>query len=245
MLGVLEFLYSGLLTPCPDLEPMELIVLANRLCLPRLVALTGTKSAAFWNEMVCSEYWADHQHLVRVQSSMPLTSSSSWRSKGATSTDRCWLTSTSHRSVPTLTLNMITGKFWRSYLEIFHTSTLVLESDFWFVNYIIIFFGQFHNAKQLSAWCLHHICTNYNSICRKFPKDMKAMSSGTTSCVGILFLLYGQIHSFICARRSCLVWQRLMRLLLCKNRKYFLNLLMLTLLEILIKYLWWLAFLLW
>lgn len=45
MRGVLEFLYSGLLTPCPGLEPMELIVLANRLCLPRLVALTGTKSA--------------------------------------------------------------------------------------------------------------------------------------------------------------------------------------------------------
>lgn len=42
MHGVLEFLYCGLLTPCPGLEPMELIVLANRLCLPRLVALTGT-----------------------------------------------------------------------------------------------------------------------------------------------------------------------------------------------------------
>lgn len=41
MRGVLEFLYCGLLTPCPGLEPMELIVLANRLCLPRLVALTG------------------------------------------------------------------------------------------------------------------------------------------------------------------------------------------------------------
>lgn len=40
---------------------------------------------------------------------------------------------------------------------------------------------QFHNGKQLSAWCLHHICTNYNSICRKFPKDMKAMSPGTDS----------------------------------------------------------------
>lgn len=44
MHGVLEFLYCGLLTPCPGLEPMELIVLANRLCLPRLVALTGTVS---------------------------------------------------------------------------------------------------------------------------------------------------------------------------------------------------------
>lgn len=39
-------------------------------------------------------------------------------------------------------------------------------------------FLQFHNAKQLSAWCLHHICTNYNSVCRKFPKDMKTMSPG-------------------------------------------------------------------
>jgi len=44
MRGVLEFLYCGLLTPCPALEPMELIVLANRLCLPRLVALTGKDS---------------------------------------------------------------------------------------------------------------------------------------------------------------------------------------------------------
>lgn len=44
MHGVLEFLYCGLLTPCPGLEPMELIVLANRLCLPRLVTLTGTVS---------------------------------------------------------------------------------------------------------------------------------------------------------------------------------------------------------
>lgn len=41
MRGVLEFLYCGLLTPSPGLEPMELIILANRLCLPRLVALTG------------------------------------------------------------------------------------------------------------------------------------------------------------------------------------------------------------
>ena len=44
MRGVLEFLYCGLLTPCPGLEPMELIILANRLCLPRLVALTGKDS---------------------------------------------------------------------------------------------------------------------------------------------------------------------------------------------------------
>lgn len=41
MRGVLEFLYCGLLTPSPGLEPIELIILSNRLCLPRLVALTG------------------------------------------------------------------------------------------------------------------------------------------------------------------------------------------------------------
>ncbi|KAJ1059444.1 hypothetical protein K5549_015750 [Capra hircus] len=34
----------------------------------------------------------------------------------------------------------------------------------------------FHCASQLADWCLHHICTNYNNVCRKFPRDMKAMS---------------------------------------------------------------------
>lgn len=37
---------------------------------------------------------------------------------------------------------------------------------------------QFHCAYQLADWCLHHICTNYNNVCRKFPRDMKAMSPG-------------------------------------------------------------------
>lgn len=37
---------------------------------------------------------------------------------------------------------------------------------------------QFHCAYQLADWCLHHICTNYNNVCRKFPRDMKAMSGG-------------------------------------------------------------------
>ncbi|XP_072434422.1 rho-related BTB domain-containing protein 1-like isoform X3 [Chiloscyllium punctatum] len=36
--------------------------------------------------------------------------------------------------------------------------------------------AQLHSARQLAAWCLHHICTNYNSICRKFPKEMRHMS---------------------------------------------------------------------
>lgn len=40
---------------------------------------------------------------------------------------------------------------------------------------------QFHGAQQLTGWCLHHICTNYNSVCRKFPRDMKAKSTGTVT----------------------------------------------------------------
>nr|XP_014351078.1 PREDICTED: rho-related BTB domain-containing protein 1 [Latimeria chalumnae] len=36
--------------------------------------------------------------------------------------------------------------------------------------------AQFHNAHQLAAWCLHHICTNYNIICSKFRKEIKATS---------------------------------------------------------------------
>ncbi|KAJ3604106.1 hypothetical protein NHX12_028847 [Muraenolepis orangiensis] len=95
MHGVLEFLYCGQLTPSPGLEPIDLIILANRLCLPRLVALT-------------------EQHAVD---------------------------------------------------ELLQLAVKETDID-----------GQFHNAQQLSAWCLHHICTNYNSICRKLPKEMKAMS---------------------------------------------------------------------
>ncbi|KAJ4942183.1 hypothetical protein JOQ06_012049 [Pogonophryne albipinna] len=104
MRGVLEFLYCSLLTPSPGLEPMELIILANRLCLPRLVALT-------------------EQHAVD---------------------------------------------------ELLQLSAKGGDIDGQVLAYLEL--AQFHNAKQLSAWCLHHICTNYNSICRKFPKEMKVMS---------------------------------------------------------------------
>ncbi|XP_061071829.1 rho-related BTB domain-containing protein 1-like [Conger conger] len=103
MRAVLEYLYCSCLTPCPDLQPIDLIVLANRLCLPRLVAFT-------------------EQYAVEELLQSPM--------KGVD----------------------IDGQVL-TYLEM----------------------AQFHNAKQLSAWCLHHICTNYNSICRKFPKEMKAM----------------------------------------------------------------------
>lgn len=44
MRAVLEYLYTGQFCSRPDLDAMELIVLANRLCLPHLVALTGTAS---------------------------------------------------------------------------------------------------------------------------------------------------------------------------------------------------------
>uniref|UniRef100_A0A8C9XJP5 Rho-related BTB domain-containing protein 1 n=1 Tax=Sander lucioperca TaxID=283035 RepID=A0A8C9XJP5_SANLU len=104
MRGTLEFLYCGMLTPCSGLDPMELIILANRLCLPRLVALTEQHAVDELLQLAAKGGDIDGQVLA--------------------------------------------------YLEL----------------------AQFHNAKQLSAWCLHHICTNYNSICRKFPKDMKAMS---------------------------------------------------------------------
>uniref|UniRef100_A0A8C2DUH2 Rho-related BTB domain-containing protein 1 n=1 Tax=Cyprinus carpio TaxID=7962 RepID=A0A8C2DUH2_CYPCA len=104
MRAVLEFLYCGVLTPWPELEPMDLIILANRLCLPHLVALT-------------------EQHAVE---------------------------------------------------ELLQLSVKGVDIDGHVLAYLEM--AQFHNAKQLSAWCLHHICTNYNSVCRKFPKDMKTMS---------------------------------------------------------------------
>lgn len=41
--------------------------------------------------------------------------------------------------------------------------------------------AQFHNAKQLTDWCLHYVCTNYNAVCRKFPREMKYMSPDNKS----------------------------------------------------------------
>ncbi|MGH0173655.1 UNVERIFIED_CONTAM: hypothetical protein FKN15_066101 [Acipenser sinensis] len=110
MRAVLEYLYTGQLTPTPDLDPMELVMLANRLCLPRLVALTEQHAV---DELQRAGEDADQKVLL--------------------------------------------------YLEM----------------------AQFHNAKQLATWCLHHICTNYNSICRRFRKEMKAMSPGEspTPCI--------------------------------------------------------------
>jgi len=34
---------------------------------------------------------------------------------------------------------------------------------------------QIHNADQLADWCLTYLSTNYNTICRKAPKLLKAL----------------------------------------------------------------------
>ncbi|XP_023595069.1 rho-related BTB domain-containing protein 1 isoform X2 [Trichechus manatus latirostris] len=104
MQAVLDYLYTKQLSPTLDLDPLELIALANRFCLPHLVALA-------------------EQHAVQE------------------------LTKAAMSGVG------IDGEVL-SYLEL----------------------AQFHNAHQLAAWCLHHICTNYNSVCSKFRKEIKSKS---------------------------------------------------------------------
>uniref|UniRef100_A0A672KWW3 Rho-related BTB domain-containing protein 1 n=1 Tax=Sinocyclocheilus grahami TaxID=75366 RepID=A0A672KWW3_SINGR len=105
MQAVLEYLYTNQLSPMADLDPMELIALANRLCLPRLIALT--------------EQYAVSEFLKA--------------SKDGQDIDGEVLT----------------------YLEL----------------------AQFHNANQLAAWCLHHICTHYNRICANYRKEIKSKSN--------------------------------------------------------------------
>uniref|UniRef100_A0A4W5MS01 Rho-related BTB domain-containing protein 1 n=1 Tax=Hucho hucho TaxID=62062 RepID=A0A4W5MS01_9TELE len=105
MRAVLEYLYTGRFCSRTDLDAMELIVLANRLCLPHLVALTELYTVTVLMEAAMMGSDIDGDVLL--------------------------------------------------YLEM----------------------AQFHCAQQLTGWCLHHICTNYNSVCRKFPRDMKATST--------------------------------------------------------------------
>ncbi|KAL7990327.1 hypothetical protein Chor_013757 [Crotalus horridus] len=95
MQAVLDYLYTKQLSCSQDLDPLELIALANRFCLPHLAALA-------------------------VEMAPPL--------------------------------------------EMFSC----LDSP------LLLF--QFHNAKQLAAWCLHYICTNYNSVCSKFRREIKMKS---------------------------------------------------------------------
>ncbi|KAG1971467.1 rho-related BTB domain-containing protein 2 isoform X1 [Pimephales promelas] len=105
MQAVLEYLYTGRFCSRPDLDTMELIILANRLCLPHLVALTELHTVTVLKESAAMGTDIDGDVLV--------------------------------------------------YLEM----------------------AQFHCAYQLTDWCLHHICTNYNNVCRKFPRDMRAKSA--------------------------------------------------------------------
>ncbi|NXX24368.1 RHBT1 protein, partial [Nicator chloris] len=105
--AVLDFLYTGVFTPTPDVDAMELLILTDRLCLPRLQALT-------------EQYAVDE--LLRA---------------------------------------------FMQRVEIDEQVIIYLEMT------------QFHNARQLAAWCLHYICTNYNRVCRRFPREMKFMSPGT------------------------------------------------------------------
>ncbi|NP_001085679.1 rho related BTB domain containing 1 S homeolog isoform X1 [Xenopus laevis] len=104
MQAVLDYLYTKQLTSTPEMDPLELIAVANRLCLPHLVALT-------------------EQHAVQE-----------------------------------LTKAAVGG----------------IDIDYEVLTYLEL--AQFHNAHQLAAWCLHHICTNYNSVCAKFRKEIKVKS---------------------------------------------------------------------
>ncbi|KAM7170522.1 rho-related BTB domain-containing protein 1 isoform 1-T3 [Macrochelys suwanniensis] len=104
MQAVLDYLYTKQLSSSQELDMLELIALANRFCLPHLVALA-------------------EQDAVQE------------------------LTKASGNGIG------IDGEVL-SYLEL----------------------AQFHNANQLAAWCLHYICTNYNSVCSKFRKEIKAKS---------------------------------------------------------------------
>lgn len=51
MRAVLEYLYTGQFSSSPDLDDMKLIILANRLCLPHLVALTGELGWLQWDSV--------------------------------------------------------------------------------------------------------------------------------------------------------------------------------------------------
>ncbi|XP_063163830.1 rho-related BTB domain-containing protein 1 isoform X2 [Candoia aspera] len=105
MQAVLDYLYTKQLSSSQQLDPLELIALANRFCLPHLAALA-------------------EQHTVQMLTRMA-------------------------------------------------TSGASIDGEVLYVLEI----AQFHNAKQLAAWCLHYICTNYNSVCSQFRKEIKMKSS--------------------------------------------------------------------
>ncbi|XP_014115007.1 PREDICTED: rho-related BTB domain-containing protein 2-like isoform X1 [Pseudopodoces humilis] len=110
--AVLDFLYTGVFTPTPELDAMELLILTDRLCLPRLQALTAPHFPPLPEQYAVDELLRAFVQRVEIDEQVII------------------------------------------YLEM----------------------TQFHNARQLAAWCLHYICTNYNRVCRRFPREMKFMS---------------------------------------------------------------------
>ena len=43
---------------------------------------------------------------------------------------------------------------------------LIIVNILFFSNPESFILSEYHNAPQLSAWCLHFMCTNYNALCR-------------------------------------------------------------------------------
>lgn len=67
MQAVLEYLYTGRFCSRPDLDAMELIILANRLCLPHLVALTGLNVVyQTWAIKIYIDYFSLKQSINKV-----------------------------------------------------------------------------------------------------------------------------------------------------------------------------------
>ncbi|NWV31238.1 RHBT1 protein, partial [Grantiella picta] len=132
MRAVLEYLYTGQFSSSPDLDDMKLIILANRLCLPHLVALTGELGWLRWGRGAVTPSWPPPD-------------------------PECPSCAEQYT---------VTG--------LMEAAQMMVDID----GDVLVFLelAQFHCAYQLADWCLHHICTNYNNVCRKFPRDMKAMS---------------------------------------------------------------------
>lgn len=68
MQAVLEYLYTNQLSPMTDLDPMELIALANRLCLPRLIALTGGPTHMHKHTHTHTVTCTDQSHVANTNS---------------------------------------------------------------------------------------------------------------------------------------------------------------------------------
>ncbi|KAB0397964.1 hypothetical protein E2I00_014678, partial [Balaenoptera physalus] len=195
MQAVLDYLYTKQLSPNLDLDPLELIALANRFCLPHLVALAEQHAVQELTKAATSGVGIDAEvlsylELAQVCSNLPFTFS-------VCSTSSCNADETFHRCIclnkdvttesqrpPTisgpsqLSFDMQHGGFCcRGFLKQRQHRCFLLWAGAFRRPRPLIIRGQFHNAHQLAAWCLHHICTNYNSVCSKFRKEIKSKSA--------------------------------------------------------------------